>query len=176
MRINHATKDNSLQEPYTVILIADSSGGYTAEILEFPGCFAEGETANEAIDHLKLAAASWERAALAQGQDIPPQFRHHGYGGKIALRLPKSLHRHAALLAARDGVSLNQFLVATLAAGCGACAKVDAIVHCTLSVGMPYGSEAGQRAGTSAQSPPLLLRHVRMYASRANTSGNILRL
>jgi hypothetical protein len=38
-----------------------------------------------------------------------------GYSGKIALRLPRSLHRQAALMADRDGVSLNQYLVVAIA-------------------------------------------------------------
>ena len=109
-----------LKEPYTYILVPDEQGGYAAEILEFPACFAEGETANEAMKALYSAAAGWIRAALAQGQEIPPPLRNQGYGGKIALRLPKSLHRKAIEFAARDGVSLNQFLVSTIAARVGA--------------------------------------------------------
>jgi len=35
--------------------------------------------------------------------------------GKVALRLPKSLHRRAVLYAAREGVSLNQFLMTLVA-------------------------------------------------------------
>ncbi len=109
-----------LKEPYTHILVPDDMGGYAAEILEFPGCFAEGETANEAMKALDRAAAAWIRAALAQGQEIPPPFRNQGYGGKIALRLPKSMHRQATQFAERDGISLNQFLVSAIAARIGA--------------------------------------------------------
>jgi antitoxin HicB len=109
-----------LKGPYTYILVPDEMGGYAAEILEFPGCFAEGETANEAMKALDRAAAAWIRTALAQGQEIPPPFRNQGYGGKIALRLPKSLHRQAVQFAERDGVSLNQFLVSAIASRIGA--------------------------------------------------------
>ncbi|KKM61029.1 hypothetical protein LCGC14_1535950, partial [marine sediment metagenome] len=37
-----------LRKPYARVLIPDESGGYFAKILEFPGCYAEGETPNEA--------------------------------------------------------------------------------------------------------------------------------
>ena len=47
MRINI---DNILKKPYTKILIANEDQSYSAEILEFPGCYAQGETANEAIE------------------------------------------------------------------------------------------------------------------------------
>lgn len=41
----------------------------------------------------------------------------------MVLRLPKSLHKKAARLAERDGVSLNQFIVAGLAEHVGERAK-----------------------------------------------------
>src|SRR4030042_2335049 len=42
------------------------------------------------------------------------------FGGKIALRLPRSLHRQAVRFAERDGISLNQFLVSAISAKVGA--------------------------------------------------------
>jgi predicted RNase H-like HicB family nuclease len=109
-----------VKKPYARILIPDEDRGYSAEILEFPGCFAEGDTADEAMQALERAAESWIQAALDQGQEIPEPYQNQGYGGKIALRLPRSLHRQAARLAARDGVSLNQFLVSAIAKHMGA--------------------------------------------------------
>ena len=109
-----------LREPYARILIPDAQGGYSAEILEFPGCFAEGETADETMQALERAAASWIQAALDQGQEIPSPFINQGYAGKVALRLPRSLHRKATQFAERDGTSLNQFLVSAIAARIGA--------------------------------------------------------
>jgi predicted RNase H-like HicB family nuclease len=114
------TPEAYLKEPYSRILIPNDEGGYSAEILEFPGCFAEGDTADETMQALERAAESWIQATLDQGQDIPQPFMNQGYGGKIALRLPRSLHRQAARLAERDGVSLNQFLVSAIAEHVGA--------------------------------------------------------
>jgi len=108
-----------LQEPYTRILIP-SNGSYSAEILEFPGCFAEGKTPDEAIRNLEEAAESWIKASLEQGLEIPEPFMNQGFGGKIALRLPHSLHRQATRMAEREGVSLNQFLVSAISARIGA--------------------------------------------------------
>ncbi len=105
-----------LKEPYSRIVIPDKeSGSYTAQILEFPGCITEGGTAQEAYERLEEVALSWIEAALGLGQGIPLPLLMCGYGGKVALRLPKSLHRQASMAAERDGTSLNQFIVMALA-------------------------------------------------------------
>lgn len=109
-----------LKQPYTRILIADQEGGYSAEILEFPGCFAQGDSPDETMRNLDEAAVSWIEACQEQGSEIPEPNMNQGYGGKIALRLPRSLHRQAVRLAERDNVSLNQFLVSAIAAKVGA--------------------------------------------------------
>jgi predicted RNase H-like HicB family nuclease len=114
------TPEAYLKEPYSRVLVPDESGGYSAEMLEFPGCFAEGDTVDEAIEALEQSAQSWIQAALDQGQEIPQPFVNQGYGGKVALRLPKSFHRKCIEFAERDGTSLNQFLVTAIAARIGA--------------------------------------------------------
>jgi antitoxin HicB len=114
------TPEEYLKEPYSRVLIPDEGGGYSAEMLEFPGCFAEGQTSDEAMQALERAAESWIQAALDQGQEIPQPFINQGYGGKVALRLPRSFHRKAVQFAERDGTSLNQFLVSAIAARIGA--------------------------------------------------------
>ena len=111
--------EDYLKLPYSRILIPDE-GSYAAEILEFPGCFAQGETPNEAMANLEKAALSWIQVALSQEQEIPAPNLNQGYAGKIALRLPRSLHRQATRLAEHDGVSLNTFLVSAISARIGA--------------------------------------------------------
>lgn len=114
------TPEAYLKAPYARILIPDEEGGFTAEILEFPGCISEGETPGEALEHLEEAAKNWIEATLAQGQDIPPPSSSEGFSGKLVLRLPRSLHRQTVRMATRDGISLNQFLVAAISARVGA--------------------------------------------------------
>jgi predicted RNase H-like HicB family nuclease len=109
-----------LKKPYSRVLIPNDDGTFSAEILEFPGCFAEGDTPDEAFNNLEEAAKSWIEASLEQGLEIPEPAMNQGYGGKIALRLPRSLHRQAARMAEKDNVSLNQFLVTAIAARLGA--------------------------------------------------------
>ena len=109
-----------LKKPYARILIPDEQGGFCAEILEFPGCFAEGDSPTEAFANLEKAAESWIQASLDQGHEIPPPSSNIGFSGKIALRVPKSMHRQAVRMAERDGTSLNQFLLSAIAARIGA--------------------------------------------------------
>jgi predicted RNase H-like HicB family nuclease len=112
---------------YTRIILPAEEGGFTGEILEFPGCFAEGDSPDEIFENLERAATSWIEAALEQDQDIPEPAENQRYGGKIALRLPRSIHRQAARMAERDSTSLNQFLLAAISARVGAadvCARM----------------------------------------------------
>jgi antitoxin HicB len=60
-----------LKMPYSRVIIPDEIGGFSAHILEFPGCLAEGETVEETYRSLERAAESWITVALDDGQDIP---------------------------------------------------------------------------------------------------------
>src|SRR3972149_9677545 len=106
--------------PYSRVLVPDSSGRYFAEVLEFPGCFSQGNTPGEAMENLNQAMEAWIEAALDTGQSIPDPIATAGYSGRVLLRLPKSVHREAARRAEMGGVSLNQYLVAAVAGRGGA--------------------------------------------------------
>jgi predicted RNase H-like HicB family nuclease len=109
-----------LARPYSRILIPDDGGGFSAEVLEFPGCFSEGGSADEAYANLERAAESWLLACLETGKAIPEPLTNYEVSGKFALRLPKSLYTRASKAAARDGVSLNQFITSAVAERLGA--------------------------------------------------------
>jgi antitoxin HicB len=104
-----------LKQPYTRMVVPDSDGTYRAEILEFPGCIATGDTAAEALATLEEVAEDWLVLALERGQPIPEPLENTDYSGRLVLRLPKSLHKKAAIAAELDGVSLNQLIVASVA-------------------------------------------------------------
>lgn len=108
-----------LKQPYSRVLIPDEDG-YSAEILEFPGCYSQGDTAQEALANIEEAAKNWIEATLEAGRSIPPPSTDYEYAGKVALRLPSSIHRQAVRMAERDGTSLNQWLVSAIAARVGA--------------------------------------------------------
>ncbi len=125
---NRLTRD-LWKKPYARMLIPAGDGIYAAEVLEFPGCFAEGKDPTEAMNNLDAAAQSWIEAALEQNQEIPEPLASYGYSGKLNLRLPKSIHRQAARFAQRDDVSLNQFLAGAVAARVGAEEFYDRLIR-----------------------------------------------
>src|SRR5829696_5728241 len=104
-----------LKKPYGRVVFPEADGTFRSEIIEFPGCFAAGDTAGEALANLEHVAESWLEAMIARGQLIPEPIENAEFSGKLVVRLPKSLHKKAAHAAARDGVSLNQFIVSSIA-------------------------------------------------------------
>lgn len=116
-----------LRRPYSRILIPQDDGRFSAEILEFPGCFAQGDSAESAYASLEDAAASWLLACLEGSIPIPPPLTNYEVSGKFALRLPRSLYMKATLAAAKDGTSLNQWVTMAVSEKIGQTAVTDRI-------------------------------------------------
>jgi antitoxin HicB len=117
--VTDLTVSELLKAPYRRVIIPQDDGTFFAEIAEFPGCFATGQTRQEALEMLEEVAESWLMVAIEAGQEIPKPIQDLGYSGKTVLRMPKTLHRDAAMAAEHEGVSLNQYIVACLARGLG---------------------------------------------------------
>lgn len=107
-----------LKLPYNYIIkpIQNESGTYFyASVLELDGCQSTGDTFNEAFDNLMEAMEGWIEIKLENGFSIPEPIKDEKYSGKFVLRLPKSLHKHLAIEAEKEGVSLNQYVLYKLA-------------------------------------------------------------
>jgi predicted RNase H-like HicB family nuclease len=104
-----------LRRPYARLVIPETDGTYRGEILEFPGCIATGDTSAEALDALEETAAGWLEAAIDKKQTIPNPIENTEFSGRLLLRMPKGLHKKAARIAEYEGVSLNQFIITSLA-------------------------------------------------------------
>src|SRR5438309_7936096 len=81
-----------LTGPYSRILIRNEDGTFSAEIMEFPGCFAEGATREEALNNLDRAAEEWIESSLKHRGEIAEPFSVRGFSGAVSLRLPRWLH------------------------------------------------------------------------------------
>jgi predicted RNase H-like HicB family nuclease len=112
-----------LRKPYSRVVVPDENGTFTAEIFEFPGCIAIGDTAGDALANLDDVAADWISTTLEQGQDIPEPIEASDFSGKLVLRMTSGLHKRATMCAERERVSLNQFIVTCLAEAVGERAK-----------------------------------------------------
>lgn len=105
---------------YSVNLIRlseDDGGGWLAETPELKGCLADGDNPDEALNSLKDVLETWLEVAREEGQEIPQPriYINSEYSGKFTLRIPKTLHRQLAKEADREGVSLNQLILALIA-------------------------------------------------------------
>ena len=120
-----ATKDLTyyLSLPYAIEirpLSAQEGGGFMACIpcLGRYSAVGDGETAEAAYADLRAALPSLLSGWLAAGVPIPEPALEEAitsYSGRLALRVPKSLHARVAARARREGVSINQFIATTLA-------------------------------------------------------------
>lgn len=95
----------------------DEDGLFVADFVDLPGCSATGSTVPEAYERAQEAKVEWLRVTLEQGLPVPMPSKTRGYGGRILVRLPVSLHAILADRARINGVSLNQYLVHLLSAG-----------------------------------------------------------
>lgn len=148
-----------LKEPYSIVLNWDEeTKTFFAQILEFPGCFAEGTSSEEAVDRLKETAVSWIMSAQNLGQEIPEPFPFSGCNGKVALRMPKSLHQKAVMFAKREGVSLNQFIVSAISELVGAERIIERLTYKTLQspLKVTLNIFPVDQKSTSAYANPLL--------------------
>ena len=102
--------DEYLAMPYRMELIPDKDeGGFVVSFPDLPGCLTSGATYEEAFRNAEDAKHEWLAAALEEGIEIPEPDSLEDYSGQFKLRIPKSLHRHLAQQAKREGVSMNQY-------------------------------------------------------------------
>jgi antitoxin HicB len=104
-----------LHLPYTITLKRGTAEGkeyWVARVLELPHCMTHGATPGEALEDIEDAKKEWLKSNLEDGLPIPEPSK---YTGQYHLRMPPSLHETLSKMAELEGVSLNQYMVATLA-------------------------------------------------------------
>jgi len=113
------TPRKSLEEylalQYPMQVIAAPEGGYVIVFPDLPGCLTQVETADEIGPMAEDARRSWMESVYELGPDIPLPSYPEEYSGKFNLRIPRRLHRQLAEEAAREEVSLNQYVTFLLA-------------------------------------------------------------
>jgi RNA polymerase sigma-B factor len=115
-----------LELPYHVTVTAERAGdrsSWRATVEELPECSAQGETPDEAVEHLRAAMEAWLTTAIAEEKEIPAPNRESvkpkqapSYSGRFLVRMDGSLHEQLAQAAERQHVSLNRLVTEVLAA------------------------------------------------------------
>ena len=115
--VDHALRvEAAVAAPYTRIIRHDpADGGYSAYVLELPGVFGGGDTAQEANDSLDEAIRLWVAHEIEAAHDIPAPFDPEGFSGRVTLRMTPFLHERAQVRAAIERVSLNRLLEIAIA-------------------------------------------------------------
>lgn len=98
---------------------------FVAEIPELKGCVGSGNSYEEALKELLENKVVYLETLKDLGKEIPlPHPKKQKFSGKLSLRLSKRLHKKVADVAEELGVSINQYIVETLAESVGANNKI----------------------------------------------------
>jgi antitoxin HicB len=105
---------------YTIELRTEVDGTYCASLTEIAGVTAAGHDPDETVSLLRDSFDLWVADATATSDQIPLPVSAETVSGRFLLRMPRDLHARAAREAARQGASLNTWIVAALAERLGA--------------------------------------------------------
>jgi predicted RNase H-like HicB family nuclease len=98
-------------------VVVDGEELWRATVRELPDLAEFAETREEAFDLALDAIESLKATALEDGKPFPePIEDEEEYSGRVTLRMPKWVHRAAALRAMDQDVSLNWYIVTMLTA------------------------------------------------------------
>lgn len=112
--IDRKALDYYMNLDYPITFYKAPEGGFVAEIEDLPGCLTQGETPEETLKNIEATRRDWIETAYEDEVDIPTPRTDTEYSGKFNIRIPKSLHRKLVMQAAREGVSLNQYVESIL--------------------------------------------------------------
>lgn len=111
--------EDYLSLPYTMEIVP-FDGGYLARVQELPDCYAWADSFAELEDEIEGVKRLWIETVLKQGGVVPEPRPDKEFSGRLLTRMPKTLHRLLTYAAEREGVSINQYIVAKLSNKVGA--------------------------------------------------------
>lgn len=116
-------------ESYTITIRKEEEDGevlYVGRVAEFPNISAFEETFEEARSLVLDAIQTLKKIAdeAEAGFPVPYPAPSDEYSGRVTFRLSKSLHAKVAKIAAKEDISVNQFLVTAVATYVG---EIDGI-------------------------------------------------
>lgn len=120
--------DNYLAVQYSFKVIADPDGGYVITYPDLPGCTTQVESMDEIPAAANEIRELWIETQYENLGEIPSPSHPEDYSGKFNVRIARSLHRRLAESAEREGISLNQYVMALLDRN-DALARIEAVVE-----------------------------------------------
>lgn len=93
---------------------SEEDNTYISRCLEFPSLSAHSSTPEDALAQIKEVVQFVLEDLEAQVEVIPEPFGLRKYKGNLSLRVPIDTHRHLAIQAAEQGVSINQLILSRL--------------------------------------------------------------
>jgi len=91
-------------------------GEHVGLCIEFPSLSWLAGSPEKSLAGIRQVVASAVDDMQANGEEIPKPVADREYSGKFQVRVPPTVHRNLAMKAAEEGVSLNRFVSAKLAA------------------------------------------------------------
>ena len=95
---------------FSVNIFLDDDGDWLAHFIELPSISACGDTAEEALQELKVAWEGTKKSYRKHGEKVPVAPSQKNYSGHLNVRIDKRLHRQLAIEATIAGLSLNALI------------------------------------------------------------------
>ncbi len=105
MNINHYA--------YRVIW-SEEDGEHIGLCSEFPSLSWLDNSPEKALAGIQQTVKEVVEEMQSSGEKVPEPISERSYSGKFQIRIPAEVHRHLALEAAEQGVSLNRLISARL--------------------------------------------------------------
>jgi predicted HicB family RNase H-like nuclease len=102
---------------YSVVW-SDDDNAYIGRVIEFPSLAAHGDTLEKALREINQVVEFVLEDLAKNGEPVPAPLSKKHFSGKLNLRMPPHLHRQLSAEAAREGVSLNQWITMKLSSRC----------------------------------------------------------
>lgn len=88
---------------------------FIALCAEFPSLSFLADTHEKALKGMVKLISEVVKDMASNDELIPTPFSKRQYSGKFQLRIPPEMHRHIAIEAAEQGVSINRYVSSKLA-------------------------------------------------------------
>lgn len=89
---------------------SEEDQAYIGRVAEFPSLAADGASPEAALQEITDLVRFGIELLAESGDELPAPLSKRSFSGKLNLRMPAYLHRHLALEAAQQHVSLNQWI------------------------------------------------------------------